>query len=48
MVAAGAVISPTAADTAVIAKMVRAMMLAPFLIALAVYLARANTAQEAG
>lgn len=45
VVAAGAAISPTAADTAVIAKMVRVMMLAPFLIGLAVYLARAKTEQ---
>lgn len=45
VVAAGAAISPTAADTAVIAKMVRVMMLAPFLIALAVYLAHAKTEQ---
>lgn len=42
VVAVGAAISPTAADTAVIAKMVRVMMLAPFLIGLAIYLARAN------
>lgn len=48
VVAAGAAISPTAVETVVIAKMVRVMMLAPFLIALAVYLARANTAQKAG
>lgn len=47
VVAAGAAISPTAADTAVIAKMVRVMMLAPFLIALAVYLARASGAKTA-
>lgn len=46
VVAAGAALSPTAADTAVIAKMVRVMMLAPFLIALAVYLARANARQS--
>lgn len=45
VVAAGAAISPTAADTAVIAKMVRVMMLAPFLIGMAVYLARINTRQ---
>src|SRR5690554_2763111 len=45
VVAAGAAISPTAADTAVIAKMVRVMMLAPFLIGLAVYLARVKTEQ---
>jgi len=45
VVAAGAAISPAAADTAVIAKMVRVMMLAPFLIGLAVYLARAKAAQ---
>ncbi len=45
VVAAGAAISPTAADTAVIAKMVRVMMLAPFLIGLAIYLARTKTEQ---
>lgn len=45
VVAAGAAISPTAAYTAVIAKMVRVMMLAPFLIVLAVYLAHAKTEQ---
>jgi len=45
VVAAGAAISPTAADTAVIAKMVRVMMLAPLLITLAVYLAHAKTEQ---
>ncbi len=45
VVAAGAAISPTAADTAVIAKMVRVMMLAPFLIGLAVYLARDKATQ---
>jgi uncharacterized integral membrane protein (TIGR00698 family) len=48
VVAAGAAISPAAADTAVIAKMVRVMMLAPFLIALAVYLARSKATQEQG
>lgn len=47
VVAAGAAISPAAADTAVIAKMVRVMMLAPFLIALAVYLARARATHAA-
>ncbi len=46
VVAAGAAISPTAADTAVIAKMVRVMMLAPFLIALAVYLAYAKQSRS--
>lgn len=45
VVAAGAAISPTAADTAVIAKMVRVMMLAPFLIILAVFLSRGKAAQ---
>ena len=47
VVAAGAAISPVAADTAVIAKMVRVMMLAPFLIVLAVYLARRQAIQGA-
>ncbi len=45
VVAAGAAIRQTAADTAVITKMVRVMMLAPFLIGLAVYLARVSTKQ---
>ena len=48
VVAAADAISPIAADTAVIAKMVRVMMLAPFLIALAVYLARDTQVQAAG
>ena len=38
MVAAGHAISDEAANTAVIAKMVRVMMLAPFLIVLSAYL----------
>jgi len=40
VVAAGQNISQATADTAVIAKMVRVMMLAPFLFALSLYLAR--------
>ncbi|MEC5212031.1 putative integral membrane protein (TIGR00698 family) [Polaromonas sp. CG_9.5] len=40
VVAAGRVISEQAANTAVIAKMVRVMMLAPFLIILSAYLSR--------
>lgn len=40
VVAAGRSISDEAADTAVISKMVRVMMLAPFLIALSAYLCR--------
>ncbi len=40
VVAAARAISPQAADTAVIAKMVRVMMLAPFLLALSAWLAR--------
>lgn len=44
VVAAATAISPTAADTAVIVKMVRVMMLAPFLIILAMYIARKKTA----
>ena len=40
VVAAGRAVGPEAADTAVIAKMVRVMMLAPFLLALSVWLAR--------
>ena len=41
VVAAGRAISETAANTAVITKMVRVMMLAPFLLALSAALARA-------
>jgi uncharacterized integral membrane protein (TIGR00698 family) len=41
VVAAGRAISDEAANTAVIAKMVRVMMLAPFLIVLSAYLSRA-------
>lgn len=40
VVAVGSTISPEAADTAVIAKMVRVMMLAPFLVLLALGLTR--------
>ena len=40
VVAAARAVGPHAADTAVIAKMVRVMMLAPFLIALSAWLAR--------
>jgi uncharacterized integral membrane protein (TIGR00698 family) len=40
VVAAGRAVSDQAADVAVIAKMVRVMMLAPFLVALSIYLAR--------
>ncbi len=43
VVAAGRAIGEDAANTAVIAKMVRVMMLAPFLIALSAYLARSST-----
>lgn len=42
VVAAGRAISEEAANTAVIAKMVRVMMLAPFLIALSAYLSMAE------
>ena len=51
VVAAGRSIGPEAADTAVIAKMVRVMMLAPFLLLLSGWLARdeaRNTAPGAG
>ena len=51
VVAAGRSISPEAADTAVIAKMVRVMMLAPFLLLLSAWLARdeaRHRAQKAG
>ncbi|WP_284337920.1 YeiH family protein [Comamonas sp. NoAH] len=46
VVAAGAAISPDATSTAVIAKMVRVMMLAPFLLLLSVYLARRTPADN--
>jgi len=50
VVAAGRAVSQAAADTAVITKMVRVMMLAPFLMALSVYLAKTerSTALERG
>jgi uncharacterized integral membrane protein (TIGR00698 family) len=47
VVAAGAAVSPEAASTAVIAKMVRVMMLAPFLLLLSVCVARAMGRQTA-
>ena len=46
VVAAAHSISPETADTAVIAKMVRVMMLAPFLIALSAWLAREARAKQ--
>ena len=46
VVAAGHAISDEAANTAVIAKMVRVMMLAPFLIVLSAYLSRSKDASE--
>lgn len=45
VVAAGRAVSEGAADTAVIAKMVRVMMLAPFLVALSLLLARGRATQ---
>jgi uncharacterized integral membrane protein (TIGR00698 family) len=42
VVAAGRAVSDAAADTAVITKMVRVMMLAPFLLMLSAYLARSE------
>lgn len=45
VVAAGRAVSEGAADTAVIAKMVRVMMLAPFLVALSLLLARGRIAR---
>jgi uncharacterized integral membrane protein (TIGR00698 family) len=45
--AAGRSISVETANTAVITKMVRVMMLAPFLIALSAWWARASTSEEA-
>ena len=47
VVAAGNAISDVAANTAVIVKMTRVMMLAPFLILLAAYLARSTDASGA-
>lgn len=44
VVAAGRAVSAGAADTAVIAKMVRVMMLAPFLVGLSLLLARGRSA----
>jgi uncharacterized integral membrane protein (TIGR00698 family) len=46
VVAAGRAITDAAANTAVITKMVRVMMLAPFLIILSTYLARAPGADD--
>ena len=46
VVAAGHAVGDQAADTAVIAKMVRVMMLAPFLVSLSAWLSR-STAREA-
>ncbi|MFG5778291.1 YeiH family protein [Comamonas sp. J-3] len=47
VVAAGGAISPAAADMAVVAKMVRVMMLAPFLIALSAWLAARDSSAPA-
>ncbi len=47
VVAAGHAISDEAANTAVIAKMVRVMMLAPFLIVLSAYLSRSKDTADA-
>ncbi|QIL80039.1 YeiH family putative sulfate export transporter [Diaphorobacter sp. HDW4A] len=47
VVAAGRAMAPEAADTAIVTKMVRVMMLAPFLLILSAYLARTERA-EAG
>jgi uncharacterized integral membrane protein (TIGR00698 family) len=48
VVAAGHAVSGAAADTAVIAKMVRVMMLAPFLLALSAWMARPGQAGPGG
>jgi len=48
VVAAGRAVSEQAADTAVIAKMVRVMMLAPFLILLSACLSRSSIGEHAG
>ena len=47
VVVAGRAVSEAAADTAVIAKMVRVMLLAPFLIALSAWVARGEAPQGA-
>jgi uncharacterized integral membrane protein (TIGR00698 family) len=47
VVAAGRAIGEQAANTAVIAKMVRVMMLAPFLVALSAYLSRSRETEAA-
>ncbi len=47
VVAAGRAVADSAADTAVITKMVRVMMLAPFLIILSAILARTHAAEAA-
>ena len=46
VVAAGRAIGPEAADTAVISKMVRVMLLAPFLLILSAYLSNQKSAAE--
>jgi uncharacterized integral membrane protein (TIGR00698 family) len=48
VVAAGNAVSAAAADTAVIAKMVRVMMLAPFLVLLSAWVSRAADAHAIG
>ena len=48
VVAAGRSIGPAAADAAVVAKMVRVMMLAPFLVGLSAWLARGARAAREG
>jgi uncharacterized integral membrane protein (TIGR00698 family) len=47
VVAAGRAVSDSAADTAVITKMVRVMMLAPFLLMLSAYLERSSRSEQA-
>ena len=46
VVAAGRAVAESAANTAVITKMVRVMMLAPFLLALSAYLSRSRSRME--
>jgi uncharacterized integral membrane protein (TIGR00698 family) len=48
VVAIGGSIDPAAADTAVITKMVRVMMLAPFLMGLAAWLSKARAQTQSG
>jgi len=48
VVAAGEAIAPAAADVAVLTKMARVMMLAPFLLLLSIYVSRRAQAEDGG